>query len=325
MKLAFLVYDSRSGSTLLASMLSKSITNMCITPEIGFGKLLTLRDDELCEISEERLMKILNYRQNLRNWPGRMEDVKSLLYSLRVRDSSEFTRAGIIQALLEPYHKGIITTEEGACLMVKCGEHIKYWREIVGVFPDADIICIVRDPRVVVNSKLHTLRPYHPWETMGWPGAFLLAHRWKSIFHQVEAAQGKLRVFKVCYEEFVVRPDAVIKDLAEFFGCVIAGKKKGREYEIPEDEKRIHSLVFRGVPERNRADAWRRTLGWLNRVIVETVTRKTMEQMNYSDDVLRIPKAGRLLIWFVGSCLSGAAVLKHFGQLWWHRFMRLAR
>ncbi|GEM_PF-4785434 len=325
MKLAFLVYDSRSGSTLLASMLSKSIVNMCITPEISSGRLLALRDDELYKISEERLIKILNYRQNLRNWPGKMEDVKGLLHSLRERDPPAFTRAEIIQALLEPYHKGIVTTKDGACLMVKCGEHIKYWREIIKVFPDASIICIVRDPRAVANSKLHTPRPYNPWETMGWPGAFLLAYRWKFIFHQVEAARGNLSLFKVRYEEFVVRPDAVIKDLAEYLGCAISGKKEGREYEIPEEEKQIHGLVLRGVPERHRADAWRRTLGWLNRVIVETVTRKMMKQMGYSGDVLYVPKAGRLLIWIVGLCLSGAAVFKHFWQLWGHRFMRVAR
>lgn len=106
-------------------------------------------------------------------------------------------------------HEGIPTTKR---LLVKNPDvsHLKYFRAI---FPDEDLILLLRDGRDLVHSTLKT-----------WPGRSFsdTCTEWRKAtelmldYWEVEKAQGRCLLVK--YEDVVAHPDDFVRQVCERFG-----------------------------------------------------------------------------------------------------------
>lgn len=281
-RLGFLVYDSRSGSTLLAKILTQSFPSVFVTPEIGFDKLFALGNKWLALATPERIEEILYHKHHyLRNLPVNRSQIGGLI---RGQSQGKWTTKQLVSTVLEQ------AFVDGAgkftdWIIVKNGSHIKYWREIAEAFrSDIAFITIVRDPRAVVYSKLNTLRPYVTGENMAWGGPMLAALRWRLYVNKWSALQAA-HFPKLCvrYEDLLLRHDAVVSTLATFLGCRSRKRTSAHaDYAVPGREKGIHKLVQLDNMQVTRIDAWKSGLTRQEVMIIETVANKPMRRFGYA-------------------------------------------
>lgn len=141
-----------------------------------------------------------------------------------------------------------------------------YISDVAAVFPEADYIHIIRDPRDACLSMWHHMKRVHPEQPTGGFEANLLdtAKGWTSYIKGVraEAEHRKLRYVEVRYEDMAVDPTTVLEGVFTFLDvdvssatlarCVQATRfsvlSQGRE---PVEENRL-SFFRKGV-----AGGWR--------------------------------------------------------------------
>lgn len=296
-RLGFLVYDSRSGSTLLAKILTQSFPSVFVTPEIGFDELFARGDKWLASAAPRRIEDVLYAKPHyLRNLPLNRSQVGDLI---RGQSPGKWT----IQQLLPLLLKQAFLDETGktsSWIIVKNGSHIKYWRELAKAFgPDIAFINIVRDPRAVVYSKLNTLRPYVLGESMAWGGAMLAAWRWRLYLNAWSELQA-VNLPRLCvrYEDLLLHPDATVSTLATFLGCQPRERASARdEYVVPEREQGIHTLVQLDNMRVARIDAWKSGLTRQDVSVIETITYQSMRRFGYVPviEATRIAKCWAML------------------------------
>lgn len=276
-QLFFMIYDSRSGSTLLARKLAEELKDVAVTPEIGFDSLLRREENEFSQSMALAVVQELYRSGDFRNIGVEQGDMVAAVRQL----AKPITAAGLIQCFIQMWLRA--TGKQAAHVVVKNGTHAKYWRSIKRIWPDtARIIFVFRDPRAVVNSKLRTVRPYHSHEVMAWGGPLLAAWRWKTYSLQMRhAASVGVRVLDVKYETLLASPDAELEKLAAFIGTDrVEGKTVG-EYEIPAAEQKIHTLVTSGEIRKERGEAWMHELSAFDRGVIESACRSEMEDRGY--------------------------------------------
>lgn len=275
MKLVFLVYDSRSGSTLLSRELSDTFADVVVTPELRFDGLLKYGDTWLDNASPSDLANILcQYRFDSKlDWS--FEVLRDSLSQPRPQAGLE----GIIQTLVES-----LAARNGrpspAAAVIKSGMHLRVWRKIRRRLPRASFIYMVRDPRAVVHSKLNTPRPYVQGQTMAWAGVFAAALRWRLYCAKVEsilASDGDVHVVR--YEDLLEAHDEIMTGLADFLGRPPV-PHAGR-YAVPHAEQAIHRNVEVDGIVVERLSAWRDSLHANDQATIEIVCSSHMRRWRY--------------------------------------------
>lgn len=306
-RIGFIVSDSRSGSTLLASRISSALHGVVVTPELRFIRLFSIPDATLAKMSPERVMRLLTADEQLRNLDATPAD---LIQRLSQENGRPFTKERLLRAVLRLHLGG----EEAAAnwVLVKAGNHILHWRAIREAFPGAPFVYCLRDARAVVNSKLRTRRPYAPWETLGWSGSFVLALRWGHYVRAaMEADLSGTCVVWVRYEEFVCDTESVLKRVAVSLGVAVSADGGKSNYAIPLAERGIHKLADSKVAIESRADAWRQELRRWDRICVEVLAKPVMSARGYGGYLSASRKEVGLAL-FCGAFKSAAGIILHF-------------
>lgn len=154
--------------------------------------------------------------------------------------------------------------------------------DILSLYPQTAIICLIRDPRAVFASMKRYKKgskDYSWWMTenpekasMLWLDAYQSAIKWRD------------RIFLVKYEEFVQSPEAILRALTQNYLNIPYNRAMLKYYEkggnkignIPEWHKQItHNLN----PEN--ADRWRSELTFDEISKVESILHKQMKQFGY--------------------------------------------
>lgn len=196
----FVVGCSRSGTTLLSVLLDRH-SRLCVTPETAFFDEIA---PQLAAIHEDQsLLRLL--RQWRRLPELRLEPESVLQYLTQQRWQP--TAANVLASLLDLYTQG-----QGKA---RCGEktpqHLAHADTILRCFPNAKIICLLRDGREVALS----LRAM-PW----WGSADLqaAADHWKLCLRQMESCMQQYPAqFKVIkFEELVAQPEATLTAVMNF-------------------------------------------------------------------------------------------------------------
>lgn len=278
-QIIFLVYDSRSGSTLIASRISLAIRDVRVTPELGFDTILArtscLFDRQLIPELTARLYS----SGDLRNLGISKENLDAELLQLDFPVSARVLIEKIVA--LWCLQSGVMP---GSVVLVKNGSHIRHWRRIKATFgDDTRFIHIFRDPRAVINSKLRTRRPYYPHETMAWGGTLLSALRWRLYSQSMrKASSSGVAVLDLRYEDFITSVESELFRVATYCGRKLTGISKGQNsYEIPEQERHIHPLVDADKINSGRARIWQEQLARRDRTIVEATCAPEMLRRGY--------------------------------------------
>lgn len=112
--------------------------------------------------------------------------------------------------------------------------HIERIDEILRLFPDAQIVHIIRDGRDCVASLLRM-----PWWEHGSVGA---VHKWVEAMRLGARARRRLgpdQYHELRYEDLVVRPDVILRELCEFLG-----------EDFSTDMLEPHEIADEAVPDR---------------------------------------------------------------------------
>jgi hypothetical protein len=297
LRLAFLIYDSRSGSTLLSRELAAHVPELLVTREISFRPLLRTRESWVSTVSARRLAERVSVRGGLRNVGLDTNELAYLLDTLPLPRSKE----AVIRSLLDWYRRREARAD-ASTILVKSGEHVQYMQHLRSIFPDARFIHIYRDPRAVISSKLRTARPYFPRETMAWGGALLAASQWHRFSKAAAHAVGAGWALEVRYERLVEAPGAVVRSVADFLDLKFE-PGRGHRYLVPEPERSIHGGVLNGTIDPERSKDRARELSSLDEVLIEAVLAQEMAVRGYS------PRRGSLPMQRIAAYCYGAARL----------------
>lgn len=275
-QIVFFVYDSRSGSTLLAKEILKNISSVFVSPEISFDLLICLPEKKLVQMPINELLELLYAGMQLVNIGVPVEQIREIVVATR-------NKKEIIMKIMS-----LVVASRGcdpnSVIVVKHGRHIMHWRELQKIFGDnLRFLHIHRDPRAVINSKLNTLRPYASYECMAWGGVLIAAVRWRSFdryVHELESAGVKL--LDVCYERLITDRSKELAKVAEFFGCaMLTNFEQINSYCIPEAEQDIHTLVSAEGILTERISGWRRELKVQNLECIEAILEREMSVRGY--------------------------------------------
>ena len=269
MKIVFLVYDSRSGSTFLSNLIMRYLDGVVVTPEIGLEYLIKVKS--FSKLTPELMLK-RNYLRNL----NLTKDEISLL----IRNSS--SPYHLIINILNEFLKKTFPEQSFHTCIIKYGKHIFLWKNLLNVLgSDLKFIHIYRDPRAVINSKLKTIRPYYPFETFAWGGPLVAAYRWYQYIKEAENIKNAgVDIYEICYENLLEQPKKELKKLSFYLGVEMASFDLQKEYIIPTKERNIHNLVGKS-PDKSRMNKWREELSLKDTLIVEAVLYSLMSKKGY--------------------------------------------
>lgn len=196
----FIVGCSRSGTTLLSVLLDRH-SRLCVTPETAFfGELAP----QLPTISDDQALLPL-----LRSWrrlPELHLEAEAVLARLAAQGWQP-TAGNLLASLLDLYAQA-----QGK---QRCGEktpqHLAHVDTILRCFPNAKIICLLRDGREVALS----LRAMPWWGSSDLQAA---ADHWKLCLRQMESCvQQYPRQFKVIkFEELAAHPEATLTTVMNY-------------------------------------------------------------------------------------------------------------
>lgn len=145
-KVAIMVYDQRSGSTLLAKKLNDH-SSIVVTLESQF--LLTIykyKKNILDELSLKDLLRRIYNEKKFKFWGISDADLLDTLYP-----RLPCTKQIVVDAILRSYRQAY--KPEAKYVIVKQGSpyHIQKYQKLI---PDLKFLHIIRDGRAVLNSKL---------------------------------------------------------------------------------------------------------------------------------------------------------------------------
>jgi len=281
-KIAFLVYDSRSGSTFLAKRLTEDVNNVIVTPEIGFDYLFKHRMKNK-PIWTDLIRKMYKGHEFINLNISQQELAKEFIHH-----TSLDILQGIKLILKKWLKNNYNLTEYSGWIIVKNGSHLKYIDNISQIFnKKIPFIYILRDPRAVINSKYNTRRPYYPEENMVWSGLLLTVLRWKIYYQKIRKAKEKgVPILKVKYEDLIYKTDDVIGTIKSFLNIKDLKKDKVTQlkagYNIPEKEKHIHKLTNKPYGVEERIYSWKKELSPFKVRVIEAICSKEMMNEGYS-------------------------------------------
>lgn len=162
------------------------------------------------------------------------------------------THENLFRALMEAYaaHHGKARPAEKSC------NHLFAVDRLLALYPEAKIICIIRDGRDVVRSIRNV-----PWgRSLPW-GA--LCRKWKWFageWKRVERSTSADRFTIVRYEDLMAQPEAELRRLCDFIGETFEPTQLERGTGT--DVVPTYELGWKGKamerPDVNRAAAWKR-------------------------------------------------------------------
>lgn len=293
----FIVGCPRSGTTLLRLMLD-SHPSISIPEETGlFFFLYSYSGRQRWRFSSPSDRKSLFERMerspNLQRAFGQ-DLVLDVINTLKMKKS--LTEKMIIDSLFEAYVRQTGKTVWGE----KTPTHFYYINDILKLYPQAAIICLIRDPRAVFASRKRYAQTkkgtegYYPWMSEN-PEKVLMM--WLDCYENV--MKWKDRIFFIKYEELVLSPEAVLKDLTESFLNVPYSPEMLEYYKTAEDRLAnipdCHKFAAQRITPAN-ANRWRSELTPEEIERVESILHRQMKEFGYELESSYLGNAGNIKI-----------------------------
>ncbi len=271
----FVVGFPRSGTTLLAAMLNAHPRLDC-GPETNFIEGIRRRALRRAILADPRWPdRAVEFVASLRRTDGSaVHDVFGVPLE-EVRRHLEATGPSLpamLEALTVPH-----AARNGADRWVeKTPGEADRLRTIRGLWPEARIVRVVRDPRGVVASHAAV-----PWGAVTASGT---AYRWQLADDQVASfLPGDGGTTMVRYEDLVERPEEAGRAICRFIGedfdpALLEPGKASASVALPYEwwKQRVHGAI-----DRARSDAWRTELDPADQERVALICARGMRRYDY--------------------------------------------
>ena len=280
MNLGFLVYDSRSGSTLLAS-------------------LLHTHPDIVASFETEFLISAIQYQEKHGHLPENSSLYEMLMSDKRLAEwgmgitrvyqncleiHGKVTVTHMIQALFAFAKQQDNTKANASVFIIKQGLLTRHMDSLLRIWPNASIIHIFRDGRAVFASKRMNINidSRLPMAT----DPVQAAYRWKQIQEKMSSLSAHGAVLEIQYETLLSNTKTTLAPVWKYLGVDkkrYPAKKSNAAYakHIPENQKKIHPLVGK-APDTRRITAWQQVLSPVDIWRYERVAHNTLKTRGYT-------------------------------------------
>ena len=201
----FIVGSPRSGTTLLRFMLS-SHSRLYVPDETGFLPFLRCDPDRLLEVTGVKQV-LQRIGQLNRFWQGMVTDVAAF------RDTLPEPR---LPYLLDALYRQHCLPQRMARWGDKTPLYVRYIPQLLAIFPEAQIIHIVRDGRDAALSARAK------WgEANRYMDIYYLLRNWQRNVRAGQAARLTLpatNYFSLHYEALVAQPETHLRQICEYLG-----------------------------------------------------------------------------------------------------------
>ena len=273
----FVVGMPRSGTTLLSAMLDAH-SAIAITPETHFYTRCwnaERRVPDSIEAVWERLVQQPGV-QDLQLTAEEMEHLREAACQSQRPSPSDLLRA-----------LGTIYAERNGAQVwgEKTPDHLAHVPAMMRDFPEAAVLCIVRDARDVCLS----LRGL-PWNEDSLPESAWTWRRYaqKSTRYQTAFPD---RYREVRYEDLLARPEATLRELTAWIGCPFEKRMLGfhRQRTGPADTEREPWKANTHQPvDPSNTEKWRAQMTDAERAVVELIAGSALESYGYSRPPLTV-------------------------------------
>lgn len=198
--------------------------------------------------------------------------------NLRDELASALTLADAMKALVDRY-RTVMGLPSSAAWIDHTPSNVMYAHTLLGVFPEAPMIHLVRDPRAVASSVIPL-----DWGPSTARGA---AGWWMSRTAAGLAAESAFgnRVKRVLYEELLLEPDRVFAEILEWLAeyVLLVAPLRESGMRLSSYTAKQHALVG-GPIDATRATAWRAQLSSHDIAIIEGEVQDLLPLLGYATD-----------------------------------------
>ena len=285
-RIFFIVGTSRSGSTLLQSMLS-SHSEIVIPPESHFfhsSEELTQKHAYSKDKSEFRNRLIHFWYQN----KTRISDLGLKMDEVAVQAASLDLHAplDLFTLQLSMYRK-----KRGKSIIgEKTPRHILQVKQILKAYPKARIISMFRDPRAAAWSEIKA--------HFGSPSVYVTTRRWRNyidMHYKLADALPSDQYMMLRYTDLIENPKGMLNKISDFLGVEFEEQMlqyyKRDEIGFAEGEKSWKKGTLKPIQE-NKNEEWKSSLTKWQVTLVEQAAGKRLQEMGYqkSEHSLSFPK-----------------------------------
>lgn len=278
----FIIGVPRSGTTLLAAMLSMH-SNLSCGPETGFfRRLAAVNPNDLCDVASWPDTAV-NFIANIKHTGYAGYEEKRLLEKYHLNPQQ-------IQAFLAEKHPSIPNILAGVTeqymtaagkkrWIEKTPDHIQYLPSLRHYFPDSPIIHIVRDPRDVALSLTKV-----PWGAQSFLEALFSWRKFEGAGSNFLAMDE--RNYVLHFEDLLSAPRETLTDLCRFID-------EEFEPQMLDTSGAGKSVNSRGVPwkakasqpiDKSRIAAWRKSISAAENKVAEAILGDRLEFYGYPRD-----------------------------------------
>jgi hypothetical protein len=280
MKIVFLTYLNRSGSTYLANLLSSS-KDVCACPESDALVRLFLEAPAarfaLTSRTRRKLSESFSRDEKMAAW-DLVNGMWTCLENARTNLEAFVSVLNYYSNSVKPRVKIILfKAERLSALMEKIFKANLENPEI-----DMCFLSIIRDPRAVVSSQLKTLIPGKSTPMCHNPVRTSL--QWRSSVKQVmRYNEISENVMIINYEDLITKPGVSNKELSGFLGIDHTELNPGKGDlvgKLSDETRHVHQRANL-PPQQDRVNAWRENLDLRNIYLIERTCRSWMDKFNY--------------------------------------------
>lgn len=303
MRIAFLLYESRSGSTLLASLLDQ-LQGVSVLPETQFAARLLENWRALGAGQDpDRIVALLRQEPHF----DELEIAEEKLRAALLNAGTPIGLPDALRAVVEVYVAEQNITS--SVVVVKGGRAAYHASLIHDLLPESIFIHIVRDGRAVHSSRRLT----HATNRVPMSDSVIRsALDWRRYIRL--CGRVELGLISVRFEDLVSNPEQEITKLCRELGLEGVECHKSKDQEsyarrIGATQRALHGNVGR-PPDPQHKDKWRTNMTVIEKYFFERIAGAELVQLGYplSREVSTLPvlfKAGLSVayrvarVWFV--------------------------
>jgi len=269
----------RSGTTFLGGLLGGS-PDIITLPEGGLRvRVAQYFEDRNSKepLSETQARELVDILARSHKFGHFQNSEQQATKALTGRADSPNTVMNLLTELYRE-NRGLEKATDPALWVEHSPDNLAYAKKMVGAYPDAKFIHIIRDGRAVYNSvKKVAWGPKTPVKAAQW---------WLGKLSYAFAAEKILpgRVHTVKYEDLLLQPEPTLRGICEFAGVAYTDKMTaGDDKFVANYTKSQHEHVGKGIVS-SRMDSWKRELSGSEITLFEKYSFRMLDLLDYEVD-----------------------------------------
>ena len=282
--IASIIYDDRSGSTFLSSLLNE-VPCIFVTLESSILTIMARHGRVFCSRNEViGVLKVLNEEKKFKDWKYNESIQSDLLNSLSYPISATKFLEKLLVTIF-PDSENCVNT-----VFVIKQIQVEYISLITEIFTELKFIMLYRDGRAVFASKKRSRHSmYHIPMAVNPVSA---AKKWEGILNAKNRIGDVTNVFDIKYEDLLIRKYSLIEEIVEFlFGdkhaidqqAVLLASKCNRNIyaqTIPASQRHLHQNIGKDAIV-GRMDAWKHELSSMEIWLYERTVANRLKDYGY--------------------------------------------